>query len=155
MKHDEHNTEESPLPGLRELPMRRMPSSDLWPGIEARLKPRRRANPGRYLAAAACVLAALGGLIGFNLGGTTVATPTPVEAPAQQLAAVRVTPRRVPSEADTRGLIRTNLRVIETTDRQIRAALKYDPDSTYLSALLETNRKQRHKLREMLAQQQT
>lgn len=155
MNMNDHDEPE--VPGLRQLPMRRAPASDLWPGIEARLKPRRRVQPTRYLAAAACVLAVLGGAVGLNLRGTTAPAPQGATQVADATPAsgttVRVKPRRVPSAADTRGLLRANLRVIEASDRQIRAAQKYDPDSSYLASLLETNRKQQHKLREMLEQQ--
>jgi hypothetical protein len=157
MNQPENNSEEGPVPGLDRLNISRAPARDLWPQIEARLQPRRAQPSYRWLAAAACAVAVVGGMLVLNLRSTgSLQTPQLAALSPSVITtqvAMRTQTRQAPSTADNRDLIRVHLRVVDNAGRQLRTALKYDPDSQYLTSMLEANRQQRRNLHELLQRQ--
>jgi hypothetical protein len=148
---------------LARVPREVPPPADLWPAIAAGLEPRRRRwSPGLALAAGVAV-AAVGGLVGWQVAhrrgpGTppVVATVAPGTAAAPLLAAAFEAPQderyRVTRAAlettfrerlgllapATRARIEQDLAVIRRANDDIRGALATDPNSPLLQQLLES-----------------
>ena len=135
---------------LKQLPREVDPSRDLWPGIEARLARRPRAvRPlWAYSLAASVLLAVVAGAL-WSVGlhqGSKSGTPQTIVAQgssqqdtyfAQRAAYAE---QSVESATDlspaTRAVILKNLRIIESSMRDMQAALDKDPDNPRLRALL-------------------
>lgn len=138
------------LDALGELPRDIQPAHDLWPGISARMAPRRRIV--RYWpAAAAVVLAALvGGIVlGMQFSHTTAVNPASVAVNIVQPRALDVmpqTPRAIAVAASvrrstrldpkTQAVLLRNLAIIENSLDNIQHALQQDPDNAGLQQLL-------------------
>ncbi|HVT35036.1 MAG TPA: hypothetical protein VHE37_05610 [Nevskiaceae bacterium] len=140
------------VPGLDRLPLRRAPESDLWPGIQARLKPRRQFSAPPWLAAAACAVLALAVMLRYGLHDDV----PEAQSALPQVASTQLPQPRAPlhaqMRAEVRGLVRANLQVVDGADRQIRQAMNYEPDSPLLQRLLARNQEQRRGLRQLLDQ---
>lgn len=145
-----HAEDDAPIAALRGLDLSAQPSRDLWPGIEARLVPRRRrvsANGWMSLAAAACVMLIVG--LAF--------VPPHPEAPMPRVDTV-ASAAGVPdlrAIAGSRALVKANLQLSRNSEMQIRRALQQDPDSASLHRLLLSTRARSEELHRMLAAQAT
>ena len=135
--------------GLKRLPREVQPAHDLWPGIEARLKTRRAAQPlwAYSLAASLLVAVATGGLwigLGHQKAGTpqetvaTGATNPATDAYFAQRAAYAEQSVNTATDLSpaTRAVILKNLRIIEGSMQDMQAALDKDPNNPRLRALL-------------------
>ncbi|NGY06762.1 hypothetical protein [Solimonas terrae] len=150
---EQHEADEAPIAGLRDLDFSAQPSRDLWPGIATRLAPRRRrlgANGWMSLAAAACVVAIVGLAV-------VPAPPSGDAAPHAQLAGIdqafAAPDLRV--VAGSRALVKANLQLSRNSEAQIRRALEQDPDSSSLRHLLLTTESRSDQLHHMLLAQAT
>jgi hypothetical protein len=145
-----NDDDEGPVPGLAGLDLSREPTRDLWSGIEARIAPRRRANHLTW-AAAACVVAGLGAVIGVAVlqAPTTVA---PLSVVASQSVAPTMSRHGGGSAAATRTLVKANLKIVADAEKQLERAIVADPHSEYLQNLLVAARQQRRALDERMSQ---
>lgn len=151
-QENERDDDEAPIAGLRQLAVDAEPSHDLWPGIDARLAPRRRrisANGWMSLAAAACVMAIVG--LAFVRPNADV-PPSGGQLIASNLA---TDPRDLRAVAGSRALVKANLQLSRNSETQIRRALQQDPDSASLHRLLLSTRARSDELHRMLAAQAT
>jgi len=133
---------------LERLPRRRSPERDLWPGIEARLTPRRspvavlsaavRSYPLLQFALAASLVAGLASV--FTLGLRDVAVPGGA-------AATAFAPQL---NEHSRAIVEANLSIVEQAERQLKQALRQHPDSDSLHSLLESTRHRARDLRALL-----
>lgn len=122
------------LPGLAELRRDVRPERDLWPGIHARLKPRRAPLPlwtGGALAASLLLAVAL----------PLRQVPMSVSAPAAALA----TPAYLPAD-----YLHAQMKVVEGAEQELLRALQINPRSESLHRLLESSRAREHALRQQL-----
>lgn len=133
---------------LERLPRRRSPERDLWPGIQARLRPRRsraaalraavRSYPLMQFALAASLVAGLAAVMTLGLRD---AAPGPTGA--SPVSALALTD-------DSRAIVEANLSLVRQAERQLRQALKQDPESTTLRSLLQSAEHRQRALRAML-----
>jgi hypothetical protein len=124
------------IEGLERLARSRAPERDLWPGIAARLKTRRRSRYGlAQFALAASLVAGLAAVFTLSLH--------PGAGPG---AADEV----MPLSHDTRAIVEANLSIVRQTERQIRQALEQDPDSTTLRSLLASTENRQRALSALL-----
>lgn len=116
---------EAPVDGLQRLARSRAPGRDLWPGIQARLAPRRRRAPYALVqfALAASLVAGLASLFTVSLG------PLGTSPGASGVAAM-------PLSHDSRAIVEANLSIVRHAERQLRRALEDNPDSPALRSLL-------------------
>ena len=116
--------EDEALPELRGLRLDQAPQRDLWPGIEARIAPRRRAawRPWLGYAMAASVV-----------GAVTVGLLR--EAPPPRVATVAERP-----------VVAGQVAIVRDAENQLRNALEQDPESESLRRLLESMQQQRGQL---------
>ncbi len=135
---------------IKRLPREVQPDRDLWPGIDARLKPRRAVQPlWTYSMAASLVLAVAAGGLWFGIGmhqkaatpQETVATgPSNPATDAYFAQRAAYAEKSVQTATDlspaTRGVILKNLRIIESSMQDMQAALDKDPNNPRLRALL-------------------
>ena len=141
--------DEAPLEALRGYDLSVEPQRDLWPGIEARIAPRRKvsANAWMSMAAAACVATVV---------GLTVLRPLPpAPAATQDVAMAEMTTPDLQAVPGGRALVKANLQLAKQSEQQIRKALAQDPDSAALHRLLLTTQTRSDELRRMLAAQST
>ncbi|MFT4046724.1 MAG: hypothetical protein QM661_08515 [Solimonas sp.] len=145
--------DDAPLAALRGYGVGVEPGRDLWPGIEARIAPRRRggANAWMGLAAAACVAV---------VAGLAVLRPLPPpDAPSAprspQAADVEWPMPDLQAVPGSRALVKANLQLSRNSEAQIRKALQQDPDSASLRRLLTTTEARSDELRRLLAAQAT
>jgi hypothetical protein len=124
--------------GLERLPRRRAPERDLWPGIEARLKPRRSHYPVMQYALAASLVAGLAAVFATSLREAAIAPVEVAAAAPPQLT------------DDSRAIVEANLSMVRTAERQLRQALRQDPDSTALRSLLASAQNRQLALRALL-----
>lgn len=122
------NEDEDRLNLLERLPRRRAPGRDLWPGIEARLAPRRARAWRVPLALAASVVAGLAVMFGMALRGPGTG---PGPAPVALAAAAPL-----PLTDDSRAIVKANLSIVRHAERELQRALEQDPDSPALRSLL-------------------
>lgn len=146
-----NNEQPTTPPGLQQLPMSRAPQHDLWPAIEAQLRPRRR-NWSVPLAMAASVLLTFGVVAGLLLqNGAPL--PGADEAPAMTHAFVDSGNARLvalPKDRIDTAMIKANLQIAQIAERQLLDALDQDPDARGLQDLLNSTRQQQASLRAML-----
>lgn len=152
-------TDQSLEEQLRALPRAIEPPRDLWPAIEADIRPARRSRWPLALAAS-LAMATVGSLYAWHaLHGGRIASPgLPA---ASEITSVSFAPPQGPAytrahaqleqlfrerlkllRPDTRAKIEANLRIIRTADDNIRHALEDDPSSPMLLELLESNQQQ-------------
>ena len=134
---------------IKQLPREVQPDRDLWPGIEARLKARRATQPlWTYSLAASLLLAVATGALWIGLGAHKAGTPQEIVATgptnsatdayfAQRAAYAEQSVQTATNLAPaTRAVILKNLRIIEGSMQDMRAALDKDPNNPRLRALL-------------------
>jgi hypothetical protein len=132
---------------LERLPRSRSPERDLWPGIEARLAPRRaRASPWRFALASGLVA----GLAALATLGLRDAAPPADHAVAAAPAPGPTAVAALPLGADGRAIVRANLNMVRDAERQLRRALEDDPDSDALRSLLRSAEQRQRSLSAML-----
>lgn len=123
------------IEGLDRLARTRAPQRDLWPGISARLKARRRS---RY------------GLVQFALAASLVAGLAAVFTLSLQPGGPGLADEAMPLSHDTRAIVEANLSIVRQTERQIRQALEQDPDSATLRSLLASTENRQRALSALL-----
>jgi hypothetical protein len=132
---------------LERLPRRRSPERDLWPGIEARLAPRRRSHyPLAQFALAASLVAGLAMVMTLGLRDASL---TPAFSTETLATAERGAPMRAQT-FDSEAIVQANLSLIEQAERELRQALLQDPESTTLRSLLQSAERRQLTLRAML-----
>lgn len=148
-----NNEQPTTPPGLQQLPMSRAPQHDLWPAIEAQLRPRRR-NWSVPLAMAASVLLTFGVVAGLLLqNGAPLPGAGAGEAPAMTHAFIDGGNARLlalPKDRIDTAMIKANLQIAQIAERQLLDALDQDPDARGLQDLLNSTRQQQASLRAML-----
>lgn len=197
---------ETPVPGLDLLARERLPTRDLWPGVEARLQPRgRRLAPWSYGLAASLAVASV---VGFLLRTPDSPAPAPVMEVASADANARSSGWEAGSEAQAgrqprqfrtlrseswndlpapvsqagfddslvsvgyrangrfaaraskaggsqhRTLLRANLKLVSQAERELRRALREDPQSQSLQDLLAAAEAQRQSLQGLISTEQ-
>ena len=127
------NDDTDRIEGLDQLARSRAPSRDLWPGIEARLNRRRSRYPLMQFALAASLVAGLASVLALNLGapGTTL-----LDAPYLS--------------HDSRAIVEANLSIVRQSERQLRQALRQNPESATLRSLLASTENRQRALSAML-----
>jgi hypothetical protein len=113
------------IEGLDRLVRSRAPEHDLWPGIQSRLRPRRSRYALGQLALAASLVAGLAATFTLTL---REALPTH-DAARQSFAAAGLTD-------DSRAIVKANLSMVRQAERELRNALRQDPESRQLRSLL-------------------
>jgi len=165
MKHmnedDEHRAAiESPaIAGLEALKRDRVPPGDLWPGIESRIQAQRMRRWRAPLWTSAAIAASLAVVLGLAVQRGDVSREAPRVAPAEVAAAQLVNngdPRLVSvsnraMHTETRAVVRANLKIVSSAEREIRQALERDPHGEYLKSLLAAAQDQKQELRVALA----
>jgi hypothetical protein len=133
---------------LKQLPREVQPGRDLWPGIEARLKPRRAMQPlWSYSLAASLLMAVAAGGLWIGLGAhQKQATPQVIVASGNadsdtyfaQRAAFAENSVQTATDLSpaTRQVILQNLHIIEGSMQNIQDSLDKDPNNPRLRALL-------------------
>ena len=132
------NTEDHDrIEGLDRLARTRAPERDLWPGIHARLRPRRRSRYGLVqFALAASLVAGLAAMFTLSLA--------PLGAgPGAVTAAVALSD-------DSRAIVEANLSIVKHAERELRRALEQDPESTTLRSLLASTENRQRALTALL-----
>jgi len=130
---------------LGELPRSIEPPHDLWPGITARLAPRRRGLP-RWLPLAAAIALVVGGLSVWWVARRATPTPSPVAVQAQDEAAdLLVALERDPGALApaTIAALRQNLAVIDSAIADSRRALARDAGDATADRWLRAVQRQR------------
>lgn len=122
-----------PVPGLKNLRREQAPLNDLWPGIEARLKPRRRYAPWAGLAIAASLLLA-------------VILPLRMQTDSSELSSPAV------SGNDSRHItyFAAQLKIVHGAEKELLHALKQRPHSPALHRLLESTRQRQRELHRLI-----
>lgn len=135
-------------PLIDRLPRSVEPPGDLWPGVAARLAPRRRRPRLVALAVAAGILIAAGSslatawLMERNMNATVMTTIGP--AGPREAAYIRTAAgledeldrRRAELSPQTVAVLERNLAIIDRAIRESRAALAADPGNEALVRLL-------------------
>lgn len=146
------NTQPSRVHSLQELAQEATPARDLWPGIQSRLKPRRRSWAVPASLAASVVLVTAGVLIGLQLRGSDAA---PFAVPPATGALVRASLndnpgyqrqreellRTLPDKLqalppDSQQRVRESLQTIQTAMQNIENELGQDAGNVLLQELL-------------------
>lgn len=119
---------------LSALRRARAPERELWPQIEARLKPRRSRWAQAQFALAASLVAALAAVFTFALP----------RAPADEeaFAAVR--------DDSSRAIVEANIGLVRDAERELQAALRQHPESDSLRALLARTQSRQRELSALL-----
>lgn len=131
--------EDDRIEALDRLARRRPPARDLWPGIAARLAPRRR-YAWVPLALAASMVAGLVAVFTLTLSRHPPAPGVDVAMQAVDL----------PLTDDSRAIVKANLSLVRQAERQLRRALEEAPDSPTLRALLASAENRQRALRALL-----
>ena len=127
------NDDTDRIEGLDRLARSRAPSRDLWPGIEARLNARRSRYPLMQFALAASLVAGMAAVLSLNLQ---------VPAPGQ--------PAALELSHDSRAIVQANLSIVRQSERQLRQALRQNPESATLRSLLASTENRQRALSAML-----
>jgi hypothetical protein len=133
------NEDADRIEGLERLARTRKPERDLWPGIHARLKPRRSRYPLAQFALAASLVAGLAVVMTLGLRGTTGEPAGAKIAAAAPLA-----------DDSSRAIVQANLSIVEQAERQLELALEQNPESASLRSLLQSAETRQRVLRAML-----
>jgi hypothetical protein len=127
---------ESPVEGLDRLARSRAPSRDLWPGIQSRLVRRRRSPyPLVQFALAASLVAGLGSMFALSL--------RPAGLPLGSDAGL-------PLSHDSRAIVEAHLSMARQAEREVRQALRQQPDSATLHSLLASTENRQRALSALL-----
>jgi hypothetical protein len=131
-----NNEDMDRIEGLDRLARAQAPHRDLWPGIAARLKTRRRSRYGlMQFALAASLVAGLAAVFTLSLH--------PGAGPG-------LADEAMPLSHDTRAIVEANLSIVRQTERQVRQALEQDPDSPNLRSLLASTENRQRALSALL-----
>ena len=131
------NDDTDRIEGLDRLTRARAPDRDLWPGIASRLRPRRSRYGLAQFALAASLVAGMAAVFTLSLQRQPVA-PGALETAALGLG------------SDSRAIVEANLSIVDHAERELRDALKKQPDSQPLRSLLERNQHRARDLRALL-----
>lgn len=123
---------------LERIPRRRSPERDLWPGIHARLAPRRSRHAWGQFALAASLVAGFAAMVGVGLRDAGPAAGTTVAGAALKL------------NHPNRAIVEANLSIVEQAEQQLQQALRKAPDSDSLRSLLESTQHRARDLRALL-----
>ena len=126
------------VPGLKNLRREQAPLHDLWPGIEARLKPRRQHTPWAPwagLALAASLLLAV--ILPLRMQTDSSALPSPAAAAFGNY-----------SRHST--YFAAQLKIVHGAEKDLLHALKQQPHSPALHRLLESTRQRQRELRRLI-----
>lgn len=151
-------------PGLSMLRRDQAPRRDLWPSIESRLHAPKRARGWPTWAAAAgaaAVATAVTLAVSDRLHSPTL-RHAPLRAPAEVVAATLPAHGAGsngalqavvshPLHAETRALLRANLKIVDNAESELKRAINTDPDAAYLRSLLASTQQQKQELRVVLA----
>lgn len=135
---NEHESEQKTVPGLSRLRRDIAPARELWPGIQARLKPRRAARSG------------LPPWLGFALAASLllmVALPLRFQSQVPRAGTVA---EQVPSAAQQVAYLSGQLKVIQGAEDELLFALQQKPQSPVLRRLLESTRQRQRDLRRLV-----
>lgn len=130
------NETSEPIPGLERLWRERSPSQDLWPGIAARLKPRRRYAPWAGLAIAASLTLAV--IVPLRMQTEPALVPSSSAASAEA------------GQPQQARYFAAQLKVVYGAEAELRAALKQQPHSAGLHRLLESTRQRQRELHRLI-----
>lgn len=133
---------EGPIEGLDRLTRARAPDRDLWPGIQARLRPRRSRYGLVQFALAASLVAGLASVFTITLRDLGKGLPT-YDVGRHSYAAGQMTD-------DSRAIVEANLSLVRQAERQLRQALRQQPDSPALRSLLASAENRQRALSAML-----
>jgi len=158
---DRNDDDDVRLPGLEQLSMSSMPERDLWPDIASRLPPqRKRGAPLWALAAAASVLAAVGGFVAWQVQDPRL-SDTPIDVAPASVAAATLNPgasrqyvAMATHQPGDRALVKANLRIVDDAQSELRRAIATDPDSAYLRRLMSQTESRQRELRELLGERE-
>lgn len=165
-------TEQELLEELGRLPRERQPQADLWPGVEARIRPMQARSFRRIpTAIAAAIVGSLVTAFGLSINermettapafvqtlpatgaGMTYASGVDLEysGALRDLAGQMQSWQRAGQDG---SVLMSNLRVLSEASEELRAAIAEDPQSIYLAQLLaSTQKKQLSVMRELLMQ---
>lgn len=136
------NDDTDRIEGLDRLPRAQAPARDLWPGVSARLTPRRR-HRYRYaqLAVAASVVAGFAAVFALSLTHERVPGSGAAAPPARTTLALT---------DDSRAIVEANLSIVEHAGRELRQALEQTPHSSRLRDLLARAENRERALRALL-----
>ena len=138
---------------LERLPRHRSPERDLWPGIEARLHPRRSRYALAQLALAASLVAGLAAVFTLSLRDIAVA-PGALETASAGATGIRspalAQGASLPLGDDSRAIVEANISLVRQAERQLKQALEQDPESPTLRSLLASAEDRQRTLRAML-----
>lgn len=141
-----HDDDPGPVPGLSGLRLDQPPGRDLWPGIQARLRPRR----SRWVdVSRAAIAASLVAGIALAVISRVQQSSPGAEAPAAAEPQIARTPAVI--EDQDRALVHANLQIVDSAEQQLRHALEQDPESRSLQRLLTATQAQRRDLRKLLS----
>jgi hypothetical protein len=136
--NEDDDRSESPIEGLDRLARARAPSRDLWPGIQSRLQRHRRSPyPLVQFALAASLVAGLASMFALSQ------RPAGLPAGATDGAAL-------PLSHESRAIVQANLSIVRHAERELRRALKDDPDSPALRSLLASTENRQRALSALL-----
>jgi len=130
------NEDNDRIEGLETLARSRAPSRDLWPGIESRLRVRHSRYGLMQFALAASLVAGLAAVFTLSVRDGAVTSGLDLAA--------------LPLGDNSRAIVEANLSLVEQAERQLRQALKQDPDSPTLRSLLASAENRQRSLRAML-----
>ena len=134
------NQDPDRIEGLERLARTRAPERDLWPGIHARLAPRRSRYVWVQLALAAGLVAGLAAVVTLGMRG-----PASVPGGLQ----VATAPLAVTDDS-SRAIVKANLSIVDEARRQLQLALEQNPESASLRSLLQSAETRQRALRAML-----
>lgn len=131
------NQDTDRIEGLDQLARARAPERDLWPGIALRLRPRRSRYGLMQFALAASLVAGMAAVFTLSL------QRQPRVPGAPETTALRL-------GDDSRAIVVANLSIVDQAERELRNALKKQPDSQPLRSMLESTQHRARDLRALL-----
>lgn len=135
-----NHEDEDRIEGLDRLARAQAPQRDLWPGINARLAPRRRSRYGLVqFALAASLVAGLAAVFTLSL--------QPQAGPSGSSLELAALPKH---DDSSRAIVEANLSIVRQAERQLRQALEQDPNSPTLRSLLASAEDRQRSLRALL-----
>jgi len=138
---------EGPVEGLDRLARSRAPSRDLWPGIESRLHPRRSRYALAQFALAASLVAGLAAVFTVTLRDVGNGLPTYA---ADDVGRHSHAAGSMPLGDDSRAIVAANLSLVRQAERQLKQALRQNPESPTLRSLLASTENRQRALSAML-----
>lgn len=143
-----------PIPGLADLDVPFAPERDLWPGIAARIESGRRRKPWPMAVAAGLLAAVALGLMWPDPGSVRVAADAPtltVHSLAGRPPNALTGRAGFAGDATVQPLVQANLQIVDDAQRQLRQALRSEPDADYLRGLLKRTEQRSRELQALLS----